>query len=145
MTVETEPGLTITVESTEVSSLREGDLLHIAFPAPQNRVLRYNSKTRQARGCFLMRLPRRGRRNVDPARPEGERGSLALVPLTAINHGADSPFGLDSADVVVGVVPDGGVVVLFNPMAPDTPAFEIQPPPPAGRGFPSGHLGYCVA
>ena len=39
MTVETEPGLTITVESTEVSSLREGDLLHIAFPAPQYRVL----------------------------------------------------------------------------------------------------------
>ena len=40
MTVETEPRLTITVETTEVSSLREGDLLHIAFPLPQYRVLR---------------------------------------------------------------------------------------------------------
>ena len=39
MTVETEPRLTITIESTEVSSLREGDLLHVAFPLPHYRVL----------------------------------------------------------------------------------------------------------
>ena len=39
MTVETEPRLTTTIESTEVSSLREGDLLHLAYPLPQYRVV----------------------------------------------------------------------------------------------------------
>ena len=39
MTVGTEPRLTITIESTEVSSLRESDLLRLAFPLPQYRVV----------------------------------------------------------------------------------------------------------
>lgn len=39
MTVESEPRLTITTETTEVYSLCEGDLLHIAFPLPHYRVL----------------------------------------------------------------------------------------------------------
>ena len=39
MSVDTEPTLTITTATTDVGSLREGDLLHYALPAPQYRVV----------------------------------------------------------------------------------------------------------
>ena len=44
MSVDTKPTLTITTETTNVESLREGDLLHYAFPAPHYRVVAHERR-----------------------------------------------------------------------------------------------------
>ena len=78
MTVETEPSLTITVESTEVSSLREGDLLHVAFPLPQYRVL-----SNADRGNALARNRRSGVTLVDS---EGVEKRFLLSPKRKVQR-----------------------------------------------------------
>ena len=44
MSVDTEPTLTITTETTDVGSLEEGDLLHVGFPLPHYQVVDHDSR-----------------------------------------------------------------------------------------------------
>lgn len=53
MTIEADSRLTITVEDTDVASLRKGDLLHIAIPAPQCQVV--SNEDRSIRGLIKRR------------------------------------------------------------------------------------------
>lgn len=78
MTIETAPRRTITIESTEVSSLREGDLIHIALPLPQYRVLRNTG-----RGHLLARTRRSAVTLVDS---EGVKKRFLLSPKRTIER-----------------------------------------------------------
>ena len=81
MTVETEPRPTITIESTEVTSLREGDLLHIAYPLPQYRVV-----SNVARGHLLARNRRSAVTLVDS---EGVEKRFRLSPERKVERVAN--------------------------------------------------------
>lgn len=78
MTVETEQRLTITIESTEVSSLSEGDLLHIAYLLPCYRVL-----SNRDRGHLLARYRRRMVTLVDS---EGVQKGFRLSPKREVER-----------------------------------------------------------
>ena len=79
MTVETEPRRTITIESTEVSSLRGGDLIHIALPLPQYRVVLGNTD----RGHLLARNRRNAVTLVDS---EGVEKRFLLSPKRKVER-----------------------------------------------------------
>ncbi|MYH73132.1 MAG: hypothetical protein F4153_11260 [Acidimicrobiia bacterium] len=78
MSVDAEPNLTITTEKTEVGSLREGDLLHYAFPAPHYRVV-----CNERRG-HLLSLNRRSA--VTLVDCEGVEKRFLLSPKREVNR-----------------------------------------------------------
>ena len=78
MTVDTEPRLTITTEKTDVESLREGDLLHYAFPAPHYRVV-----GNESRGHLLARKRRSRVTLVDS---EGVQKRFCLSPTRKVSR-----------------------------------------------------------
>ena len=98
MTVDTEPTLTITTEKTEVESLREGDLLHYAFPAPHFRVV--DNK----RGGHLLAPNRRNA--VTLVDSEGVEQQFRLSPKRKVNRVTNPAvptgpwfFGLTGTDI----------------------------------------------
>ncbi|WP_419923947.1 hypothetical protein [Candidatus Poriferisocius sp.] len=78
MSVYAEPTLTITTETTDVGSLREGDLLHYAFPAPHYRVI-----SNENRGRLL--APNR-RREVTLVDSEGVKKWFLLSPKRKVER-----------------------------------------------------------